>query len=135
MAKGKYTVKPVKNTRQKQDMPDHALDARRQTLERELKGKGRLQDQEPREQVAPSGFAYGIRLSSEFLSAIVVGVVLGLGLDQLVGTKPWGLIFFLFIGFAAGVLNILRSTGRIAPSQIGKKHRLSEQDIKHDKGL
>ncbi|AQS42059.1 MAG: ATP synthase protein I [Candidatus Tokpelaia hoelldobleri] len=135
MAKGKNTAKPVKNTRQKQDVPDHALDIRRLALERKLKSKGRLQEQERQEQAAPSGFAQGLRLSSEFLAAIVVGVVLGLGLDQLAGTKPWGLIFFLFIGFAAGVLNVLRSTGRVAPSEVGKKHKLSEQDEKQDKGL
>lgn len=135
MAKGKNTAKPVENIRQKRDVPDHALDVRRLALERKLKGKGRLQEQERQEQAVPSGFAQGIRLSSEFLAAIVVGIVLGLGLDQLVGTKPWGLIFFLFIGFAAGVLNVLRSTGRVAPSEVGKKHRLSEQDEKQDKGL
>lgn len=135
MAKGKDTAKPIKNVRQKQDGPDHALDVRRLALERKLKGKGRLQEQERREQAAPPGFAQGLRLSSEFLSAIVVGIILGLGLDQLAGTKPWGLVFFLFIGFAAGVLNVLRSTGRVAPSEIGKKHRSSEQDKKQDKGL
>jgi ATP synthase protein I len=32
------------------------------------------------------------------------------------GTSPWGLIVFLLLGFCAGVLNVLRSTGAVAQS-------------------
>ncbi|WP_375616399.1 AtpZ/AtpI family protein [Bartonella sp. AP58NXGY] len=65
--------------------------------------------------------ADAIRLSSEFLASIIVGVVLGMGFDKLVGSWPWGLVFFLFLGFAAGVLSILRSVGYVSSSQLGKK--------------
>ncbi|WP_273720796.1 MULTISPECIES: AtpZ/AtpI family protein [unclassified Bartonella] len=67
------------------------------------------------------GIARAVKLSSEFLASIVVGVVLGLGFDKIAGSLPWGLVFFLFLGFAAGVLNILRSVGYIASSQLEKK--------------
>ncbi|MCZ2328447.1 AtpZ/AtpI family protein [Bartonella sp. F02] len=65
--------------------------------------------------------ARAIELSSEFLASIVVGIVLGLGVDKLADSSPWGLIFFLFLGFAAGVLSILRSVGHIAPSRLGQR--------------
>ena len=61
-----------------------------------------------------TSFGNAIKLSSEFVAAIVVGVGIGWVLDYWAGTKPWGLIVFLFLGFAAGVLNVMRSAGMVA---------------------
>ena len=35
-------------------------------------------------------------------------------IDRWLGVSPWGLIVFLLLGFAAGVLNVMRSAGLIA---------------------
>jgi ATP synthase protein I len=51
----------------------------------------------------------GFRLGSELLAAMIVGPLLGLGLDRLAGSAPWGLIGGIFLGFAAGVLNVARA--------------------------
>lgn len=51
-----------------------------------------------------------VRISSEFFSAIIVGIILGYASDRLLGTNPWGLIIFVILGFCAGVLNLLRYT-------------------------
>lgn len=51
----------------------------------------------------------GFRLGSELLAAMIVGPLLGLGLDRLAGTSPWGLVGGVFLGFAAGVLNVSRA--------------------------
>jgi hypothetical protein len=32
-------------------------------------------------------------------------------LDRWLGISPWGLIIFLLLGFAAGVLNVMRAAG------------------------
>jgi ATP synthase protein I len=56
------------------------------------------------------GMALALRLGSEFAAAVLVGAALGWFLDQFAGTRPWGMIVFLMLGFAAGVLNILRSS-------------------------
>jgi len=61
-----------------------------------------------------SGIGNALRLSSEFIAAIVVGAGLGWFIDRLAGTSPWGLIVFLFLGFGAGVLNVLRAAGQVA---------------------
>jgi len=42
---------------------------------------------------------------------VVVGAGLGWGIDRLLGVGPWGLIVFLLLGFAAGVLNVMRAAG------------------------
>lgn len=61
-----------------------------------------------------AGVGQALKLSSEFIAGVGVGVVLGWLLDHFAGTSPWGLIVFLFLGFAAGVLNVLRSVGVVA---------------------
>ena len=43
-----------------------------------------------------------------------VGVGIGWAIDRWAGTSPWGLIVFLLLGFAAAVLNVLRSAGMVA---------------------
>ena len=44
--------------------------------------------------------------------AIVIGVYIGLKLDQWLGTKPWFFFIFLFFGIAAGFRNIYIIAGR-----------------------
>jgi ATP synthase protein I len=61
-----------------------------------------------------SGIGNALRLSSEFIAAIIVGAGLGWFIDWMAGTSPLGLIVFLFLGFGAGVLNVLRSAGQVA---------------------
>lgn len=61
-----------------------------------------------------AGMGYALRLSSEFIAGVVVGAAIGWIVDRMAGTSPWGLIIFLLLGFGAGVLNVLRSAGRIA---------------------
>jgi ATP synthase protein I len=61
-----------------------------------------------------SGYARGFRLSSELVAGVLVGAGIGWLIDRWLGVSPWGLIVFLLLGFAAGVLNVMRSAGLIA---------------------
>jgi ATP synthase protein I len=61
-----------------------------------------------------SAMARGFRLSSELVAGVVVGAVIGWGIDRLLSTSPWGLIVFFLLGFAAGVVNLMRAAG-VAP--------------------
>ena len=63
-----------------------------------------------------SGYARGFRLSSELVAGVLVGAAIGWALDRLLGISPWGLIVFLLLGFAAGVLNVMRAAG-VAPGK------------------
>jgi ATP synthase protein I len=65
-----------------------------------------------------SGLTRAIGLSAEVVAAVGVGVVMGIGLDWLLGTGPWLLILFFMLGFAAGVLNLIREARRISSSAI-----------------
>lgn len=65
-----------------------------------------------------SGFARGFRLSSELVAGVLVGAGLGWLLDRTLGTSPWGMIVLLLLGFAAGVMNVMRAAG-VAPKTDG----------------
>ena len=66
-----------------------------------------------------SAMARGFRLSTELVGGVFVGAVLGWFLDRTLGISPWGLIVFVLLGFAAGVLNVLRSAGLLANNRLG----------------
>ena len=63
----------------------------------------------------PSAIARGFRLSTELVAGVLLGAAFGWVLDHLLGISPWGLIVFLLLGFAAGVLNVMRVAG-VVPS-------------------
>ncbi len=50
----------------------------------------------------------GLRIGAELLSAVIVGAALGYLIDEFFGSKPWGMVAFLFFGGVAGVLNVYR---------------------------
>ncbi|MEM1396831.1 MAG: AtpZ/AtpI family protein [Pseudomonadota bacterium] len=53
----------------------------------------------------------GLKLASELIAAVIIGLVLGLGVDRFLNMSPFGLLIGLFIGFAAGLRNALASFG------------------------
>ncbi len=56
-----------------------------------------------------SGMAQGMRIASEFVSAILVGAAFGYAIDWLFDIAPFAMISFLLLGFVAGVLNVMRA--------------------------
>lgn len=97
---------------------DEASLARRRSeldaqLARHRKSEATVEDDSAR-----TGYAMAVKLSSEFIAGVAVGAILGYGFDELFGTSPWGMIVLLLVGFAAGVLNVMRSAGMIAKSKL-----------------
>jgi ATP synthase protein I len=66
----------------------------------------------------PSAIARGFRLSTELVAGVLVGAAIGWLLDRWLGISPWGLIVFLLLGFTAGVLNVMRAAGVVAPNKM-----------------
>lgn len=54
------------------------------------------------------GLGFAFRVGTELVAATGVGVAIGYGLDLWLGTGPWLLILFLFLGGTAGVSNVYR---------------------------
>jgi ATP synthase protein I len=63
-----------------------------------------------------SDYSKGYRLASEFVAGVLVGGLVGFGLDKLFHTLPLFLIVFLLLGFGAGILNMSRSANRNPPT-------------------
>jgi ATP synthase protein I len=55
-----------------------------------------------------SPWGIGLRVGIELVSALVVAVAIGYGLDRWFGTKPILTAVFVLLGGAAGVLNVWR---------------------------
>jgi len=49
-----------------------------------------------------------LRFGGEFGAAIIVGALLGYGADYFLHSSPWGLVIGFGLGFAAGVVNVVR---------------------------
>lgn len=58
----------------------------------------------------PSAMGQAFRIAAELVSGLLVGLAIGWLLDRWLGTKPWMMIVFFFLGAAAGILNVYRTT-------------------------
>ena len=57
---------------------------------------------------AQSNLGQAFKMSTELVSAVLVGTIIGFILDRWFDTKPWLIIIFFFLGAAAGMLNVIR---------------------------
>jgi len=113
-----------KGDRERPPADEAALSAR---LERLGKRLGRVHSDRPSESsrgqrpsADPSALARGFRLSTELVAGVLVGAAIGWLIDRWLGISPWGMIVFLLLGFAAGVLNVMRAAG-VAPNPPGPR--------------
>ena len=53
------------------------------------------------------------KLSTELVSAVAVGTIIGFLLDKTFGTKPWLILIFFFVGVVAGIINVIRSAKKM----------------------
>jgi len=70
-----------------------------------------------------SAIARGFRLSAELVAGVLVGAGIGWLLDRWLGSSPLGMIVFLLLGFAAGVLNVMRAAGVVRPNTLDPSDR------------
>ena len=116
-----------KNRDQAKGPESRNFDERLAALGKRL-GKSRA-GQAKRERPAGSGnaMAIAIRAVSELVASILVGGVIGWGLDWWLGTSPFLLLIFFLLGFAAGTLNVVRATSRVKldNASAGHEHKPS----------
>ena len=54
-------------------------------------------------------FGQAFRYAAELVVGVGVGGLIGWALDRQFGTAPWLMVLFVMLGFAAGLLNIIRA--------------------------
>jgi ATP synthase protein I len=96
---------------QDRDSPPSSLDG----LDARLKKARGAQDERVRrsEMLSPSlpGSAMGLafRVGVEMVAGVAVGAGIGYALDRWLGTGPWLMIVFFFLGAGAGMMNVFRA--------------------------
>ena len=60
------------------------------------------------DQSSRAAMGLGFRIGLELVVAVCVGVAIGWAIDRYFGTRPWGLLVFLFLGIGAGMSNVYR---------------------------
>ncbi|WP_299480291.1 AtpZ/AtpI family protein [uncultured Roseibium sp.] len=111
------------------DVSQAGLSERRAQLSRKLDDQRVADEKAARKSESNSaGYAQAMKLSSEFIAGVLVGAGIGWVADQWLGTTPFGLIIFLLLGFAAGVLNVLRSAGVVEQPQVGLRRDKNAPD-------
>lgn len=67
----------------------------------------------PASRAEMGGVGMAVRVGIELAGTLAVGVAIGWLLDRWLGTGPWLLVVFFFLGGAAGVLNVYRAVRNI----------------------
>ena len=75
---------------------------------RRARESGRRVSDAGADQSSKAAMGLGFRIGLELVVAVCVGVALGWACDRWLGTRPWGLLVFLFLGIGAGMTNIYR---------------------------
>ncbi|HEY7301134.1 MAG TPA: AtpZ/AtpI family protein [Xanthobacteraceae bacterium] len=95
-----------------------SLSARLRDLGKRIERQHPPDSSESRPGADTSAMARGLRLSSELVAGVLLGGAIGWLLDHWLGISPWGMIVFVLLGFAAGVLNVIRAAGVIPPNRL-----------------
>ena len=90
---------------------DGDFSARLKRLGTELERRRPAASDRPARVESDSSLGRAFRLSTEFVAGVIVGGGLGWLFDRALGTKPWGMIVFLLLGFGAGIYNVMRASG------------------------
>ena len=67
----------------------------------------------PKNAESSSNMGTAFKMSTELVSAVVVGTIIGFILDNWFGTKPWLILIFFFVGVIAGIMNVFKSAKKM----------------------
>jgi ATP synthase protein I len=89
-------------------MPKDQFKTRLEIAKSKILKKNLYKDKEP-----PSSIGTAFKMSTELVSAVAVGTIIGFILDKTFGTKPWLILIFFFVGVIAGIVNVFKSAKRM----------------------
>jgi len=89
-------------------MPKNSFKIRLDIAKNKLSRKSLYKNKQP-----PSSIGTAFKMSTELVSAVVVGTIIGFILDKTFGTKPWLILIFFFVGVVAGILNVFKSAKKM----------------------
>ena len=92
-----------------EERPEHELERLEARL-KEARGEAQAKDSGggPLTQTPGSALGLAFRVGVELVSALAIGLAIGWALDAWLDTRPWLMVVFIFLGGAAGILNVYR---------------------------
>ena len=60
-----------------------------------------------------NGYSIGLKISLDLISSIVVGTLIGFGLDKIFSTKPVFFIIFLVLGIITGFYSLFKTMKKL----------------------
>ena len=76
--------------------------------------KDKISRKNSQKKVEPkSNIGTAFKMSTELVSAVAVGTIIGFILDNWFGTKPWLILIFFFVGVIAGIMNVVKSAKKM----------------------
>lgn len=92
-------------------------DARLESLDKRLEHLQQAEAKRTKKRQGDPSYRAGQLVLSHLVGAPLGAGIVGWMLDRWLGTKPWLMLVMLFLGFAAGVFNVMR----IANEPVGRK--------------
>ena len=89
-------------------MPKETFKTRLEIAKNKISKKNLYKNKNP-----SSSIGTAFKMSTELVSAVAVGTIIGFILDSWFDTKPWLIIIFFFLGAAAGMLNVIRAANKM----------------------
>ena len=89
-------------------MPKDQFKTRLEIAKTKILKKNLYKDKEP-----PSSIGTAFKMSTELVTAVAVGTIIGFILDKTFGTKPWLILIFFFVGVIAGITNVIKSAKKM----------------------
>ena len=89
-------------------MPNDRFKTRLKIAKEKLKSKDLNKRMEQK-----SNIGNAFKMSTELVSAVAVGTIIGFILDNWFGTKPSLILIFFFVGVIAGILNVFKSAKKM----------------------
>ena len=71
------------------------------------------------DEMQQSGLGLGMRIGTELIVGVLMGLAIGWFIDRQFGTEPFGLLVFFVLGFAAGILNVVRVANKASETSGG----------------
>ena len=60
-----------------------------------------------------NGYSIGLKISMDLISSMIVGALIGLGLDKIFSTKPVFFIIFLVLGIITGFYSLFKTMKKL----------------------
>ena len=85
-------------------MPKEQFKTRLEIAKSKISKRNLYKDKNP-----TSNIGTAFKMSTELVSAVAVGTIIGFILDKTFDTKPWLILIFFFVGVIAGIVNVFKS--------------------------